>query len=260
MRLSCGQEVFRELLCNGSRFGYEEIRMQVYLLSIKELLYGTDDDAMNALRSVQVRQCALKMLDKSRLEKVRNINAETAQSQSIGAGLLLQYAVQMKEQNSKEIVILSVSEVLEQLKAPISIDYVYDAYGKPDFADANWHFNLSHSGKYVCLVIDKYPVGVDIQQMRPLKNYHLAERFFAERELAKIEACADEAEKVECFYDIWVKKESYAKLTGEGIGQTIGVDTEDSNLRVIWHGFACPEGYRLAVCAAKDGMDVEIKE
>lgn len=225
--------------------------MQVYLLSIKELLYGMDNDPMNALRLVQVRQRALKMLDKPRLEKVRNINAETAQSQSIGAGLLLQYAVQTKALDGKGMVELSVSEVLEQLHEPIQIDYVYNIYGKPDFADGSWHFNLSHSGEYVCLVVDEKPVGVDIQQIRPLKNYHVAERFFAERELAKIEACANEAEKVECFYDIWVKKESYAKLTGEGIGHTVGVNTEDASLQVDWHDFACPEGYRLAVCTAK---------
>ncbi len=226
--------------------------MQLYLLSIKELIYEAEDMAENAMRVIQLQQDALKNLDAHRREKVVGLNAEMTRIQSIGAGLLLQLAVQTKELDGEGMVELSVSEVMEKLHEPIPIDYVYDIHDKPDFADGSWHFNLSHSGEFVCLVIDKCPVGVDIQQMRPLKNYHLAERFFSEKELAKMETCANEAEKVECFYDIWVKKEAYAKLTGEGIGQTVGLDTEDVSLQVSWHDFACPEGYRLAVCTAKN--------
>lgn len=224
--------------------------MQVYLLSIKALLYKPEDEAPDAVCAVRLRQHALKMLDKHRLEKVRKINAQTAQSQSIGAGLLLQFAVQMKSKNKEELVVLSVSEVLEKIEDAVSIDYTYDVYGKPDFAEGNWHFSLSHSGEYVCLVTDESPVGVDIQQMRSLKNYHLAERYFSEKEFSKLEACLDETEKEECFYDIWVKKESYAKLTGKGIGQTVDLDTEDASLPVCWREFDGPEGYRLAVCTA----------
>lgn len=221
--------------------------MQVYLLSIKELLYHPDEDAMNAVRAVQLRQRALQMLDEHRREKSYNIKAETAQSQSIGAGLLLQYAVQAKDRR-EAVAVLSVSEILDKIKAPVSIGYAYDMHGKPDFAEGDWHFNLSHSGEYVCLVIDKQPVGVDIQHMRPLKNYHLAERYFSEKELSKLEKCRGEAEKAECFYDIWVKKEAYAKLTGEGIGRTVKLDTEDTDNTVCWHAFEAPAGYRLTVC------------
>jgi len=251
LRLSCGQKVFLgKLLCDDSRFGYEEIRMQVYLLSVKELVYSPDDNPMNAVLAVRLRQRAIKMLDEHRREKVNNLKTEVAQSQAIGAGLLLQLAVQNERPDNDEVMELSVSEILEKLHEPIQIDYVYDIYGKPDFADASWHFNLSHSGEYVCLVTDNNPVGVDIQQMRPLKNYHLAERFFSEKELAKMESCINEGEKVECFYDIWVKKESYAKLTGEGIGKTVGLDTEYAGLPVCWRVLDEPEGYRVAICKA----------
>lgn len=225
--------------------------MRLYLLSINELIYRPDAEDMDAVSVVQLRQRALKMLDKHRMEKALKIGAETAQSQSIGAGLLLQLAVQMRDSNNKEMVVLSVSEVLEQLNVPMQIDYTYDIYGKPDFADTTWHFNLSHSGEYVCLVTDEQPVGMDIQQMRPLKNYHLAERYFSEKELAKLEACLDEAKKAECFYDIWVKKEAYAKLTGEGIARTVKLDTEDVGVQVSWREFDILQGYRLAVCTSR---------
>ncbi len=239
-----------DVLYTGSRFGYEENEMRVYLLSMNELVCEENDDEMKAVQAVILRQQALKKLDTHRLEKVHNLKTEEAKNQAIGAGLLLQLAVQEKGADSEGIVELSVSEVLEKLHEAVEIEYVYNYYGKPDFVDETWHFNLSHSGEVVCLVTDKQPVGVDIQKMRPLKNYHLAERYFSERELSKLEACANEAEKVECFYDIWVKKEAYAKYTGEGIGRTVTFDTEDANLSVCWWKFDCPEEYRLAVCTA----------
>ena len=224
--------------------------MRAYLLSTSELVCGENDDEMKAVQAVILRQQALKKLDTHRLEKVHNLKTEEAKNQAIGAGLLLQLAVQEKGADSEGMVDLSVSEVLEKLHEAVEIEYVYNYHGKPDFADETWHFNLSHSGEYVCLVISECSVGVDIQQMRPLKNYHLAERFFSEKELAKMESCINEGEKVECFYDIWVKKESYAKLTGEGIGRTVGLDTEYAGLPVCWRVLDEPEGYRVAICKA----------
>jgi len=224
--------------------------MRAYLLSTSELVCGENDDEMKAVQAVILRQQALKKLDTHRLEKVHNLKTEEAKNQAIGAGLLLQLAVQEKGADSEGMVDLSVSEVLEKLHEAVEIEYVYNYHGKPDFADETWHFNLSHSGEYVCLVISECSVGVDIQQIRPLKNYHLAERYFSERELSKLEACANEAEKVECFYDIWVKKEAYAKLTGEGIGRTVTFDTEDTDLSVCWRMPDGPEGYRVAICKA----------
>ena len=222
--------------------------MRVYLLSTNELVCQENDDEMKAVQAVILRQQALKKLDTYRLEKVHNLKTEEAKNQAIGAGLLLQLAVQEKDSEPDGMVELSVSEVLGKLHEAVEIEYVYNYYGKPDFADETWHFNLSHSGEYVCLVTSECPVGVDIQKMRPLKNYHLAERYFSEKELSKLEACTNEAEKVECFYDIWVKKEAYAKYTGEGIGRTVTFDTEDTGLSVCWRMPDGPEGYRVAIC------------
>ena len=215
--------------------------MQLQLLSIKELMEESEESKKTPLG---LRQMALRKIDEHRREKVLLLKSDVAICQALGAGLLLQLAAQGKERR-----VWSVAEALEVLDEPVQIEYVYGAHGKPDFADLSRHFNLSHSGEYIVLVTDEHPVGVDIQNMRPLKNYHLAERYFSEKELSKLEVCATASEKVECFYDIWVKKESYAKLTGEGIGLTIKFDTEDADLQVCWHAFEAPEGYRLAVCS-----------
>ncbi len=215
--------------------------MQLQLLSIKELMDEWEESKNVPLR---IRQIALGKIDEHRRVKVLQLKSDVAICQALGAGLLLQLAAQGKERR-----VWSVAEALEVLDEPVQIEYVYGTHGKPDFADTSRHFNLSHSGEYIALVTDENSVGVDIQNMRPLKNYHLAERYFSEKELSRLEACATASEKEECFYDIWVKKEAYAKLTGEGIGLTIKVDTEDEDLQVCWHAFEAPEGYRLAVCS-----------
>lgn len=59
-------------------------------------------------------------------------------------------------------------------------DYDYDikltANNKPEYADKNIHFNLSHTGDYVVCAISENAVGVDIEHTR--KNYlKVARRF-----------------------------------------------------------------------------------
>lgn len=229
--------------------------MQLYLLSIRELLETAGNAASNGKQinrenqEDSLREKALQKLDAHRMQKVRKLKAPSAANQAIGAGLLLQLAVQTR---GREITgrILTVSEVLSILHEPMQIDYHYDVHGKPDFADTTWHFNLSHSGEYVCLVTDEAPVGVDIQQMRPLKNYHLAEKYFSKGELTQLEACESQAEKEACFYRIWVQKEAYAKFTGEGIARAVSLDTRDIGSQVSWWMPDGPKGYQLAVCSS----------
>lgn len=89
-----------------------------------------------------------------------------------------------------------------------------------------WYFNLSHSGEYaVCATADT-EIGCDIQQISPERK-QLAERFFHETEreyISQASGAADSAttpaqeERDKRFTRIWTMRESYAKMTGEGIG------------------------------------------
>lgn len=226
--------------------------MQLYLLSVKELLEQKEE---KSCRAELLSQEALQMLDEHRLQKAEGIKNHQTRMQAVGAGLLLQYAVQKPHCAKSVLEEVSVTEIMHRLTEPVKIEYVYNSYGKPDFAESSRHFSLSHSGEYVCLVIGESPVGVDIQRMGCNFNYRLAEKFFSDRELAKLQNCIRKADKAECFFDIWVKKEAYAKLTGEGIGRTIYTDTEDGQLPVCWQMYGALPGYRLAVCTAIREME-----
>ncbi|MCQ2959245.1 MAG: 4'-phosphopantetheinyl transferase superfamily protein [Bacteroidales bacterium] len=71
-------------------------------------------------------------------------------------------------------------------------------------------FNVSHSGKYVVLVKDKNPIGVDIEQIKE-RRFSIAEKVFTEEEQQWME------NKKERFFYLWTQKESLVKAVGCGI-------------------------------------------
>jgi len=222
--------------------------MKMYLLSIRELQEGT----------VLLERC-MEKVDAQRREKARSFRSPGSQFLSVGAGLLLQLSSTEENESAEDELReehFSVSQLLDRLQSesfPRQLSYVYDAKGKPQFADNLGGtigfplFNLSHSGEYVCCAVGREEVGIDIQKMRPLKDFRVAERYFSEQENAVLKACADRQEREKLFYDMWVRKEAYAKLTGEGVATGVRIDTLQTK-QVVWQKLQAPEGYCMAVC------------
>ncbi len=97
----------------------------------------------------------------------------------------------------------------------------YGKYGKPYLADyPDIYFNISHYPKAcVCAISDK-EIGVDIQDIRPF-SWDIARRVCCDNELKILESADD---KPGLFTKIWSMKESYVKMTGEGISKINSVD------------------------------------
>lgn len=86
--------------------------------------------------------------------------------------------------------------------------------GKPHFpAYPHCHFNLSHSGFFALCALAEYPVGVDIEVIRP-HHPKLAQRICCEDELAWLEAQSD---KTTALCQLWTHKEALAKYHGTGL-------------------------------------------
>lgn len=229
---------------------------RIYLLSIEQLY--------NSSYTLNLQDRVLQRLDAHRLDKVMHTGSEKAKCLAMGAGLLLQlsaYENQIGKYGASDSektvygapISLSVSEALERLEGqetPIQIAYSFGERGKPDFAEGDWHFNLSHSGEYVCCAVAGEEIGVDIQEMKPLRSLRIAERFFSAAEYERILGCGDDAERARIFYSIWVRKESYAKLTGEGIAAVVERDVYKES-RVEWMEYSIPKGYCMALCRNK---------
>jgi 4'-phosphopantetheinyl transferase len=105
---------------------------------------------------------------------------------------------------------------------PQAIEFQYGSWGKPRVANGVTHhgieFNLSHShglGLYAFAV--GTPVGVDLEWRRPDVNVDaLAKTVFAREELAHQKSLPRD-ERVDAFFQAWVRKEAIGKALGTGL-------------------------------------------
>lgn len=91
------------------------------------------------------------------------------------------------------------------------------------------YFNFSHSGGRVALAVSSAPVGCDIELIRraPVR----VERKFTQSEREYLSRFTG-AERDRVFFALWTAKESYLKMTGEGLGalSAVAVDTAENAL------------------------------
>ena len=94
------------------------------------------------------------------------------------------------------------------LKEKFVKDYKIEKNGKP--ISSLIYFNISHSNGIVVIVLSNDSnIGVDVELIRPI-NKDIIKRISNEEEIKYI---IDE----ESFFKIWTSKESYLKMSGEGI-------------------------------------------
>lgn len=80
----------------------------------------------------------------------------------------------------------------------------------------DFYINLSHGGDYAACVYDSKEVGIDIEGIRQYKE-NVAGRICSQEEMQAFFALKKEEEKNSAFTRLWTRKESMAKLSGEGI-------------------------------------------
>ena len=113
----------------------------------------------------------------------------------------------------------------EALKRLLNCDYelCFTDKGKPFVKCENpVGISVSHDNGAVAVLVTPFePVGIDLQKVEGEYPERVADRFFSEKERACIKASKD-------FYEIWCKKESLVKMTGEGISALSSSDIYDS--------------------------------
>lgn len=168
---------------------------------------------------------------------------------SVVAGLLLQELVE------KQLGIRPDELVFEK-----------NENGKPWIKDyPEFYFNISHAGDYVVLAYGDVPLGVDIEQIRGKENLRVARRCFTEREYAYVSGQkeVDDSLSAERFFYLWTMKESYLKLTGDGISVPLNsfeIDPEQKTVIGTSYRYFMlrMDDYWVSVCA-EDGCTVEYR-
>lgn len=223
---------------------------KMYIVSI----CGLEDQALQTV--------AMSQLDKYRQECVHKYKQEKDRMRAVAAGLLLQAGfLELEFEDGYDIeepavacrcrqdmllrqgsiYQLKAAELTERLLKmekpvlPLPLVYQTGPQGKPFWDKAVlealkpdkqlWHFNLSHSGDYVVLVISDEAVGVDIQQARETKRFAGG-------------------------YEAFSRMEAYVKCTGEGYAKGIGIyrDLKGDVPGYVIRGFELIEGYALYLC------------
>ena len=148
--------------------------------------------------------------------------------------------------------------------------------GKPYFPQLpRLHCSPSHSGDYFVCALADIPVGADVQIHQGLRDetpqeaaarlLRIAKRYFspAEAEFLQTDTC-------DRFFRLWTARESYVKLTGQGIDGSFaehcvlpdGTDAlpfmEDGKIAQWWaldasfHQAQLQDGYTVCICARED--------
>ena len=177
----------------------------------------------------------MQILPKDRIEKIMKFRQVKDRKESLGAGLLL---FKVLEKHGR---------CLEQMN--------YGLNGKPRLKDIE--FNLSHSHNLVVCAISEKPVGIDVERIKDAYE-HIADRFFTPTEVRYLAQYAGETKRSE-FFRLWTMKESYMKMTGEGmklaldrfefhIEDEINVYRDGKKAECFIKEYHIPE-YKLTVCA-----------
>lgn len=238
--------------------------------------------SVKPLREESLFKAACDKLDTGRLEKMKSAKRIEDKILCVGAGLLLQYAVQRSpvfdsEQDAGMISCgeTDINQILQGIREPIEFEFVYGPHGKPYFKDCvlkeekPLFFSLSHSGDYVLCALSDEEVGADIQRIpgadvkKILREEQIAERFFTEQERIwyqqeDVAASFLSEQKRRRFYRIWAAKEAYMKWTGNGLTEGIsafgvdldaGIITGEMQVRIC--EVKAPFDYTACVCVGE---------
>lgn len=136
--------------------------------------------------------------------------------------------------------------------------------GKPYFTGVPVEFSLSHSGLlWMCMFSDK-PCGLDLQEVKDCRFEDIAKRHFSEAEQHYTELWG-----IDGFFELWVRKEAFGKMTGEGLFSDMPEMVSgkcDLLSEVVWNGvtyyfteiFIAPE-LKCAVCTGNQVNSEEIE-
>lgn len=140
-----------------------------------------------------------------------------------------------------------------------ALDVAAGANGKP--VCAGICFNLSHCAELVLCAVSDAPVGCDIEKITAAPM-EIAERYFSESERRYLSGASGPPEKNRRFFKLWTIRESYLKMTGEGMGLPLERIAVEPDTGALWRdGVAQRCGirsftqgdYALSICTAERG-------
>lgn len=160
------------------------------------------------------------VISERRKERIANARTESIAKQLLGA----------------ELAFLAAAKHLG-----IPAEYGYLPDGRPHPKDEGYYMSLTHTEGLAACVIADVPVGIDAERERKIVP-GLARKILAPNETGDLR-------------EVWVKKESYLKRTGEGIRRSMtgfSVKEIDGYLHTFYM-----DAYYISVCT-EEKIEFEI--
>ena len=145
-------------------------------------------------------------------------------------------------------------------------EILQDEMGKPYFEGNPLYFNVSHSGEYLAIAISKYPVGIDIQEPKLIKDGMFRKVVQPE------EDCLIGEDRQKDFLRLWTLKESFVKAEGKGLRIALKdycFEKENDEYLVNYGRQRMPwtfnieetliEGYFISVCGRESEVSYKLK-
>lgn len=206
-------------------------------------LYAVD---IRVLPDPKENPAALNLISSSRRKKVMKYLQADDRKRCLGAGILQAEILPLYGESPEKIT--------------------YGKEGKPQAEKV--HFNISHSGNFVIFAVGEKAVGCDIEKTGQ-EIQGVAESFFHCNEAEYLRKFQGQ-ERDEMFFRLWTWKESYIKMTGEGMqlslqdfeilpeGERIRVRRGDEILPCHMMEYNIPE-YKVSVCAEEEEFACNVK-
>lgn len=221
---------------------------------VQRKAYGDFQENMVYLYAADIRSLPdpkeepgiLHMISSRRRRKVMEYLRAEDRKKSLGAGLLLAKILPLYGESPENITL--------------------EPGGKPKAEKVC--FNLSHSGDLVICAAGRKAVGCDIEKIET-EPEGVAVHFFHGNEVEYLQMFQEE-ERNEMFFRLWTLKESYMKMTGEGMrlplqdfeilpeGERIRVRRGDEILPCHMMEYSIP-GYKVSVCTEEEEFFDSVK-
>ena len=158
-----------------------------------------------------------------------------------------------RQKKTDELVMRAAEMFIQEKKLPLketSMEIFREEKGKPVFTELPLSFSVSHTGDlWVCLISEgDSPVGVDVQNIRKARMERIMEWYFTEDEISYVSGEGENA-----FFQIWTRKEAYAKYTGKGLNKELAKVSTLNNDEVIFIDFDIRAGVKGSCCVKEKG-------
>lgn len=144
-------------------------------------------------------------------------------------------------------------------------------YNKPFLAEpAGFHYNISHSGKWVVCAVGDQPVGIDIEQVKEI-DLDVANTVFTKEEYDSF-IDQDQEHRLSYFYTMWVIKESYMKADGRGMSLPLKsftikindckilIDTENELKACFFKTYIIDDQHIASICSTEDAFCKQFRQ